>query len=528
MNPRTERLVAMASLDKNNDSLNPEKGDEALKVDVYNVISPGSSAPPAGHGDRALDLLAHTEQIKIEDVDPEVLRKLVRKIDWFIMPCMMLCEFFNFLDKSSISYSKLFGITTANNLHGQQFAWLGSIFYFGYLFWQPFASWLLVRIPVRYHLGVTVMIWGVLLGCTAACHSFAGLAVCRFLLGMAESAMVPILGAVTGMWYTREEQATRVGLWFGSVGMSQIIGGLIAYGMFRLPTDSTVHAWQFIFVLLGPVTLVFGIVLIILIPSNPASAWWLTPEERVLALERIRKNKTGTAATEYKISQFWEAWRDPRIYLCAVSVFAASVPNGSISTFGATIIAGFGYDTKQTTLLGMSTGVSETVAMIVGIMLSRWMKQRCLPAIICISVSVVGAIMMIAIPEEQKNARFAGYCLVFWFAVGQMLFIPMFQSMISGHTKRATFFALYQVGYSAGNLVGAQLYPDRDAPSYVPAKAVIIAMLCLHAATMGALALLHKRWNVKRAKDDKADDDVHNIEFMDRTDWEIKSFKYPL
>ncbi|WVQ79793.1 hypothetical protein IAT38_001893 [Cryptococcus sp. DSM 104549] len=488
----------MTSLDKNNDSLNPEKGDEALKVEVYNVISPGSSAPPAGQGDRALDLLAHTEQIKIEDVDSEVLRKLVRKIDWFIMPCMFLCEFFNFLDKSSISYSKLFGITTANNLHGQQFAWLGSIFYFGYLFWQPFAAWLLVRVSVRFHIGVAVMFWGVLLGCTAVCHSFAGLAICRFLLGMAESAMVPILGAVTGMWYTREEQATRVGLWFMGVGLSQIIGGLIAYGMFLLPKNSSVEAWQFIFVLLGPVTFVFGIALIILIPST------------------------------YKISQFWEAWRDPRIYLCAVSVFAASVPNGSISTFGATIIAGFGYDTKQTTLLGMSTGVSETMAFIVAIMLSRWTKQRCLPAVMCISVSIMGAIMMIAVPEEQKHTRFAGYCLVFWFACGQMLFVPMFQSMVSGHTKRATFFALYQVGYSAGNLVGAQLYPDRDAPNFIPAKAIMIAMLCLHASTMGALALIHKRWNVKRAKEDKADDDVHNIEFMDRTDFEIKSFKYPI
>lgn len=65
-----------------------------------------------------------------------------------------------------------------------------------------------------------------MLGCMAACHNFAGMAALRFLLGMAESAMIPILGAVTGMFYTRDEQATRVGIWFGSVGPSQIFGGL--------------------------------------------------------------------------------------------------------------------------------------------------------------------------------------------------------------------------------------------------------------------------------------------------------------
>ncbi|KAK8861778.1 hypothetical protein IAR55_002601 [Kwoniella newhampshirensis] len=482
------------------------------------------------HGDKALDLLANAQHVDLAEVDPAKLKKLVRKIDLYIMPCMMLCEFFNFLDKSAISYSRLFGITTQNGLVGQQFAWLGSLFYIGYLIWQPCAAWLLVRIPVRWHLSTVVVIWGIVLGCTAACHNFAGLATCRFLLGMAESAMVPILGAVTGMWYTREEQATRVGLWFGSVGMSQIIGGLISYGMFRLESSGVAVAkWKFIFVLLGPVTGVFGLVLFVLIPSSPASAWWLTPEERLLALERIRQNKTGTAASEYKMSQFWEAWRDPRIYLCAISVFGASVPNGSISSFGATIIADFGYTTKQTTLLGMSTGASETVAMIAGILLSRRMKQRGLPAVICIGVSIVGAIMMIAIPAAQKNARFAGYCLVFWFPVGQMLFIPWFQSMIAGHTKRATFFALYQVFYSAGNLAGAQLYPAKDAPGYVPAKVTMIVMLCLHAATMGGLVLVHKRWNAKRAQEAELEtEELDNIEFMDRTDWEIKSFRYPL
>lgn len=85
----------------------------------------------------------------------------------------------------------------------------------------------------------------------------------------------------------------------------------------------------------------------------------------------------------------------------------------------------------------MSTGGSETVAMVAGVLLSRWLGMRGLPAVICISVSVLGAILMIALPQSNPNGPFTGYCLVFWFPVGQMLMIPWMQSMVAGHTKRA-------------------------------------------------------------------------------------------
>ncbi|WWD01726.1 hypothetical protein V866_008672 [Kwoniella sp. B9012] len=487
-------------------------------------IHHASGSGSANSKDRDLDLLEHAEKIDLSQVDPAVLKRVLWKIDLVLMPVMMFCEFFQFLDKSSISYAKLFGITDATGMVGQQFAWLGSIFYIGYLFWQPFTAFLLVRIPIRMHLTVIVCLWGVILGCMAACKNFASLAALRFLLGMAESAMIPILGTITGMFYTREEQATRVGIWFGSVGPSQIFGGLIAYGMYSLKSN-VIEKWQFIFILLGPVTFAFGIYIAIVIPTSPATAWFLSPQERLIALERIRHNKTGTATTKFKMNQVYQAFKDPRIYLAALSVLCASIPNGGISSFGATIIAGFGFDTKETTLVGMSTGASETVAMAVAVILSRKMKMRALPAIICIGVAIVGAAIMVG--SHNRNAQMAGYCLVFWWATGQMLFIPLMQSMVSGHTKRSMFYALYQIGYATGNIVGAQIYRVKDGPAYIPAKITILVTISLHAATLGAIALIHKYWNNQNAKKVQHVIEEENIEFKDRTDKEIPSFVYP-
>lgn len=50
-----------------------------------------------------------------------------------------------------------------------------------------------------------------------------------------------------------------------------------------------------------------------------------------MALERVRSNKTGTRPEGIKVSQLWEAFCNPRMYLCSMVVFSASIPNGGIS-----------------------------------------------------------------------------------------------------------------------------------------------------------------------------------------------------
>lgn len=35
--------------------------------------------------------------------------------------------------------------------------------------------------------------------------------------------------------------------------------------------------------------------------------------------------------------------------------------------------------------------------------------------------------------------------------------IPWLQSMVAGHTKRTAFYALYQIFYATGNMVGSQV-----------------------------------------------------------------------
>jgi hypothetical protein len=60
---------------------------------------------------------------------------------------------------------------------------------------------------------VNIFIWALALLAHAACRSFGGLLVARFVLGMCEGCITPGFMVVTSMFYTRDEQMRRVGWW---------------------------------------------------------------------------------------------------------------------------------------------------------------------------------------------------------------------------------------------------------------------------------------------------------------------------
>lgn len=78
-------------------TLSVGEGDEKRILDTRNV-------------DEALKFLeAHAGTINLEDIDE---RKMMRKIDWTLMPLMFLCYFLQYSDKTLINYAVGFCLQT--------------------------------------------------------------------------------------------------------------------------------------------------------------------------------------------------------------------------------------------------------------------------------------------------------------------------------------------------------------------------------------------------------------------------------
>jgi MFS family permease len=132
-----------------------------------------------------------------------------------------------YVDKTTLSYAAIFGIKDDLGLHGTEYSWLSSIFYFGWLFWSIPSNLILQRCPPAWYLALNIFMWGALLMCQAGGKSFGALAVLRVLSGAFESIADPAFMLFTSMFYTREEQPSRISVWYAFNGIGVAGGGLI-------------------------------------------------------------------------------------------------------------------------------------------------------------------------------------------------------------------------------------------------------------------------------------------------------------
>ena len=66
---------------------------------------------------------------------------------------------------------------------------------------------------------------------TGLVQNYAGLIVCRLLLGALEAGLFPGMTIYLTMFYTKRELALRVGYLFVSAAIAGSLGGLLAYGI---------------------------------------------------------------------------------------------------------------------------------------------------------------------------------------------------------------------------------------------------------------------------------------------------------
>ena len=157
----------------------------------------------------------NADQVRQEAIeilnDPKRLKKLVRKIDLTIVPCMVAVYFLQFLDKTTISYTAVMGLRKDTHLVGQDYSNVSMMFYVGFLAAEFPTQYLAQKISrLGKYLGVNVMLWGVVLASMAGTSSYAGLMVCRTILGIFEAPVAPILVMIIAMWYKKGEQGRRV------------------------------------------------------------------------------------------------------------------------------------------------------------------------------------------------------------------------------------------------------------------------------------------------------------------------------
>ncbi|EAT84035.2 hypothetical protein SNOG_08867 [Parastagonospora nodorum SN15] len=398
-------------------------------------------------GDEALRFLKN--QHAVGEMTAEEERSLVRKIDWMIMPLMWACYCLQYLDKTLAKY-----------------------------------------------LGTCVSLWGFITAITCVCKNYGALVATRILLGCFESAVAPSLILITSMWYKKNEQPLRTGIWYVGVGTGTMIGSLISFG-FQHYYSPTFTSWQIMFLVVGLITVGVGI-----------TGKWI-------------ENK------RFKWYQVVECLSDPQTWMLSLITISSNVPNGAVSSFQSTLIQSFGFDSKTTALLQLPSGVVSIISIIAATYLAGRFNQRGLNICTLLVPGIIGGALMAFLPGHNKIAKLIGNYLTNCIGSSLPLLYSWVAANVAGHTKKVTMNAILLMSFCLGNIVGPLTFRQADQPDFIPAKITII-VTCAFAGFLTMALRGYYVWENKRR--DRLTDGTHvaNEEFLDMTDKENKNFRYKL
>ena len=94
--------------------------------------------------------------------------------------------------------------------------------------------------------------------------------------------------------------------------------------------------------IVGSFSSVWGICLWFLLPDSPLTAFFLSRDMKVVAVERMRREQIGIENKRVKWEQVRETFKDPKTYFYVVMIFAINIANGAASGFGSIIVRSFG------------------------------------------------------------------------------------------------------------------------------------------------------------------------------------------
>lgn len=397
-------------------------------------------------------------------------KKLVKKIDFFLMPMLWIMYILNYVDRTNIGNAKIAGMAKDLNLTDDGYAWVLSIFFFGYLVCEIPSNMILSRSRPSIFLPGIMLVWGVLSALMSLSNSYGALLGFRFVLGCIEAGFFPGVLYLLSCWYTTAELGKRFAIFYTAAVFSGAFGGVLAGGITSNLHDAHgIAGWRWLFIIEGTATVGVALLAFFVLLDYPSTSKRLTPEEQQLASIRIIHDGLKTGRSTSTRLTHWQAFvaavSDPRTYLFLV-LFMLDVGAGTISYFIPTITVTLGYDTV--TAQYMTVPIYAVAALCLNI--TAWSSDRLGERRWHITGALaVGFICSVVCAAVQT--AIVRYVMICFLAASIWSALPLILSWTSGTItlpaeKRAIVLAMVNAFGNFSSVYGSRIWPSTDSPTY--------------------------------------------------------------
>lgn len=156
-----------------------------------------------------IDKLATAPGVTLESFAHLDEKKILRKMDWHLIPMLALLYLLSFLDRGNIGNAKIEGLVETLGMTGAQYNWCLTVFFFTYAAFEVPSNLLLKKLRPSIWLPTIMVAWGIVMTLMGIVQNYHGLLIARIFLGVTEAGLFPGVAYYITMWYCRHEAQFR-------------------------------------------------------------------------------------------------------------------------------------------------------------------------------------------------------------------------------------------------------------------------------------------------------------------------------
>ncbi len=335
-----------------------------------------------------------------------------RKAFLHVVLPLFLVSVIAYLDRVNIAFA---GLTMNKQLGftSEIFGFGSGIFFIGYFVFEIPGAVIAERWSPRKWFARIMVTWGVAAALMAFVQTPIEFYVVRFLLGVAEASLYPVIYAtVMPRWFSTRDRAAAIAVLLTSMQMSSIIGGPLAGWLLGMSVMG-LSGWQVLFLLEAVPAVVLGIILAFWIVDWPKDASWLSQEEKAYLTRQFEQEVSIKRAS--KNHSAWSALGDPEVIRLVVIYFLwitgfwgfsywmptvlKALSGWSVSFIGNIVVVPFVISLLTTAYVGYSSskrgekrihGAIPLFVAAIGIAVSTWTGGNPALALLLVIVTAAG------------------------------------------------------------------------------------------------------------------------------------------
>ncbi|KAI8633444.1 major facilitator superfamily domain-containing protein [Xylariaceae sp. FL1651] len=419
---------------------------------------------------------------------PNEERAVVRKFDRRLVVFLAFCYMLSFVDRSNIGNARIAGMEAdlqSRPPRADYFEWALRAFYIAYITFE-WMSLLWRILPAHIYVSLIVLSWGIAASLQAVATSYPMLIALRVLLGIGEAGFTGVPFYLS-FFFKRGELAFRTALFISAAPLASAFAGFLSWLILLVGRSLPIASWRLLFLVEGFPSVIVSTIAWGVIPDSPESASYLSQRERKIACLRLRHENSqqkshdqsssssssrpskSSSSPGLKAKDVLAAFKDPKAWLTAFMFFLANMAYSTLPTFLPTILKDMGHSSLQAEALSAPPNLLAFGVVLITAHISDRAQARA-PFIAVHALISASGYLLLSLARPLGISPMLRYMAVYPAAVGFfsviVLIIAWSINNQPSEGRKGGGFALLQVVGQCGPLLGAQLYPDRDAPFF--------------------------------------------------------------